>query len=228
MPRTTSLARASISALALALLPLTSHAHPVTFPGGTDITLLNTSIMRSWSANYSFTHWLSAGAKFIKLNHALTSQAYIGTVGLLPWRGNFETSQANFYLTAGAGVESALYTQNAVGYLSPEADWENRFVLVSAKYEILPGLKNTPRDLLRLRAGVAAFEGTADSINVWLLLQADYHTLDSNVPFAFYHPSQEVLRWQWTPMVRVTYQNTLAELGMSDNGATHLNFKVHF
>ena len=75
---------------------------------------------------------------------------------------------------------------------------------------------------------MAALEGTADSINVWFLLQADYHSIDSNVPFAFYHPSQEVLRWQWTPMVRVTYQNTLAELGMSDNGATHLNFKVHF
>jgi len=206
----------------------TASAHPVIYPGGVDITLLNTPIMREWMGSYSIKNWISVGGRFLRLNHAQNTTAWLGTVGLLPWRGNFETSQANFYLTAGAGIESTLYTQKWIGLISPEVDWENRFLLFSAKYTALPGSVNSPSDLLRLRAAVAAYEGQTDELNVWLMLQADYHTIDPVVLIPVLHPSQEVLRWQWTPMLRVTYKSTLFELGVSDNGATHVNMKAHF
>ena len=203
-------------------------AHPTIHEDGASLGFYSKPTFREWVASYSIKNWLSVGVRYFELNHQKNSQMGVATAGVLLWRGNYEDSQSNLWVTGGVGGENSVSSSSVAGFFSPEWDWESRTWMAAAKYELLPGISNAPNNLLRVRAGHAAFQGETEQLNIWLVMQVDYHPIgDINLPVTF-HPAQNLVELQWTPVRRLTYKNANLELGASNNGAGHLNFEVHY
>jgi hypothetical protein len=133
----------------------------------------------------------------------------------LAFRNNEKNSQANVYLSLGAGSADFKDDTNIVGLASVQADYETRRIYTLAHVETIQSSGGSDLNHFRYRAGVAPYLEGYEGIHTWLIAQVDYS------------PEMED-DWTVTPLVRVFHDNILLEAGVSLKGDPFFALITHF
>jgi len=142
-------------------------------------------------------------------------------------RWNTPDSQANVWVTLGAGVMSQSgdndYDNGGMGNLNNDAeaaatigisaDWETRRWYLSYENRFIAS--DDSKFHQSARVGVAPYIGSYNGINTWLMVQVD-HRPDEDESFAV------------TPFIRLYNQRIMGEIGISTRGDVLFNASVQF
>lgn len=191
--------------------------HPVTFKGGSTFSAFNQADMYDWQLNHTFIPRWSLGVDFIR--DTMEGRERYFLVPRLAWllhRWNETESQANIYVSAGAGLARKEGLNEAAISAALDADYETREIYLSAKTMLIAARNFDTFALYQARAGFAPYVGESDELHSWLLAQVQY------LPYA----REEVLRIG--PVLRMFYKTVLWELGVTARGNWNFNFMVHW
>lgn len=202
-----------IKLLFISLLMTQSYAfaHPVIYKGGTDVELELSPVMNNIYLGYTFHPKTAVAFDYFKFNE-LKTEFYFAKLNYRPLRINAVDSQANIYLSAGAGqkrFENKL-TSSSIGEI--HADWEDRDYYVSAFQKYISQEDEDPLWLSRARVGFAPFRADYNDVNIWFIAQFE---------------KMNGQHWETTPLMRTFYKNILWELGASLNGNYQFNLMFH-
>lgn len=171
-------------ALGISVIALSSfgaaEARPVSYPGGWTVMQHNNGNASSLHVHYSPTFQDSIGY------YAESNWAYDWTFQGVQYnrllkRWNTETSQANLYVKAAAGVADPFTggDESLAGFVEIAADWETRrwFTSYSARGHDMGFDRHFSQSA---RLGVAPYVGDFGDLHTWLMLevQHDPETLD--------------------------------------------------
>ena len=193
-----------------------SFAHPVSYKDAVGIMSYNNSKMNEVLLTYSINPKFAVATTYLRDSQ---SEFYIPRINFLLKRWNNDDSQANIYLSAGAGYEK--FNSNNYGVRLGEvvADWENRKYYTYAEHLYL-NRDNDQNTLIpeknynhtKVRIGFAPFLADYSDLNVWLILQTEKHNNESI---------------QSTQFLRFFMKNVLWEIGAGFDGSMAFNFMVH-
>lgn len=198
--------------------PLT-YAHPVIYKGGTMLASQNMEMFSDNQINYSFHQEWATGLNLWRFNRENGQTAQFGLLRLnhLLKRWNNDDSQANIYISTGAGVAESEFDREGTkaGFLGgAEADWETRTLFTSLKFYQFSAPKLVDVSVSQARIGLSPYEANFDKLQTWVMLQAMYMPqVEKNVVV--------------TPLLRFFYNNVLWEFGSSLRSEWFLNFMVH-
>ncbi|AZZ36587.1 hypothetical protein CIK05_07220 [Bdellovibrio sp. qaytius] len=186
-------------------------AHPVIYKGGTNIETEQNPEHQHLMLAYTFHPKTAVGFDYIKFNEEKT-EFYFAKLNYRLWRQNETDSQANAYLSLGAGQrrENQKYSDSEMAQLV--LDWENRDYYLSAFKEYISQKEADPIWHTRARAGLAPFRADYNDVNIWFIAQ--FEKVNGN-------------NWETTPLMRTFYKNILWELGASLNGNYQFNLMFH-
>ncbi len=196
-----------------------SYSHPVIYKDGTMIASQNMQMFSDNQINYSFHQKWATGLNLWRFNRDNGETAQFGLVRLnhLLKRWNSDDSQANIYLSTGAGVAESNFEHKGTkaGLLGgAEADWETRTLFTSFKFYQFSAPKLVDVSISQARIGFSPYEAEFDKLQSWVMLQAMYMPqVEKNVVV--------------TPLLRFFYNNVLWEIGSSLRSEWFLNFMVH-
>ncbi|MES2803303.1 MAG: hypothetical protein V4654_12485 [Bdellovibrionota bacterium] len=186
-------------------------AHPVIFKGGTVFESEQSPDHQHLSLSYTFHHKTAAAFDYMKFNE-LKTEFYFTKINYRLWRQNEVESQANIYLSLGAGQRRENQELSNSGLAQMNLDWENRDYYFSAFQEYISQKDLDPIWHSRVRMGLAPFRGDFEDVNVWFIAQ-------------FEKTNGE--HWETTPLMRTYFKNILWEVGASLNGNYQLNLMFH-
>lgn len=197
------------------LFSSTVFSHPVIFKGGYDLETESSPMMANYMFAYTFHTQASAGVeyfKFLPMSKEGPREFYFAKINYRPFRLNEVDSQANMYLSVGAGNQRKddKLTNSAIGEI--HLDWESRDYYVAGFQKYISQKDEDPLWLSRARVGLAPFRADYNDLNVWAIAQ-------------FEKTNGE--HWETTPLVRMFHKNILWELGASLNGNYQFNFMFH-
>ncbi|HEX2859247.1 MAG TPA: hypothetical protein VHP58_03510 [Alphaproteobacteria bacterium] len=203
-----------IGTLALmAALPVGVWARPITYPGGTNVMVGHDPMMDMVHADYTLNKdWALGWGSTYYREMNVSSHGPQVTRG---WRWNYPDSQANVYITGGAGPTFVNDAARPSGWGGVSVDWEDRrwFTQAGANFH---KTSNGPDYLWQsARVGVAPYIAEAGQLHSWLMVQVD-HTPGSRKT------------WSATPMVRQFYGDYLWEAGVSTRGGVMVNLMKTF
>lgn len=199
------------------LLAAGASAHPVIFKGGTVFESEQNTHKQHLGLSYTFHPKTALAFDYLKFNDIKT-EYYFTKVNYRLWRANEVESQANIYLSAGAGQRRVDDTLTNAAVAQIHADWEDRDYYISAFQKYIHADKmGSEADLdpiwqSRARVGLAPFRGDFNDVNVWFIAQFDKMNGE---------------HWETTPLMRTYYKNILWEVGASLNGSYQLNLMFH-
>lgn len=202
--------------LALSLLSTMAWAHPVSFKKGIGFMSYNSPTMNEVLLAYSFNSQFAVGSTYLR---DADSEFYIPRANYLVKRWNNEDSQANIYLSGGAGYEN--FNSKSYGVRLGEfvIDWEDRKYYTSLQHLYLnrDNDKNTllPKNYnhTKARVGFAPFLADYNDLNVWLILQGEKHNNEKQI--------------ELTQFLRFYMKNVLWEVGAGSKGTFAFNFMIH-
>jgi len=193
-------------------------AHPVSYKEAVGLMSYNTPQMNEILLTYSFTPHFALAGTYLRDSK---SEFYVPRANFLLKRWNNEDSQANVYLSGGAGYEKFGSKNYGVKLAEFVADWESRkyYVYFDHLYLNRDNRDNTmlpDRDYnhSKLRVGTAPFLADYADLNVWLILQGEKHLNESQI--------------EMTQFLRFYIKNTLWEVGARFDGGWAFNYMVHF
>ena len=186
-------------------------AHPVIFKGGTVFESEQSPEHQHLSLSYTFHQKTGVAFDYMKFNDAKT-EFYFTKLNYRLWRQNEVESQANIYLSLGAGQRRENQNLTNSGLAQINVDWENRDYYVSGFQEYILQEDLDPIWHSRARVGLAPFRGDYEDINVWFIAQFEKTNGES---------------WETTPIMRTYFKNILWEVGASLNGNYQLNLMFH-
>lgn len=188
-----------------------AYAHPVIFKGGTVFETDQNPHEQHLGLSYTFHPKTAAAFDYLKFNE-LKTEFYFAKMNYRLWRQNETESQANIYISLGAGQrrENQLLTNSGLAEL--HLDWEDRDYYVSAFQKYISQKDLDPIWMSRARFGLAPFRADYNDVNVWFIAQFDKMNGE---------------HWQTTPLMRTYYKNILWELGASLNGNYQINLMFH-
>lgn len=193
-----------------------SYSHPVIFKGGTVFETEQSPEHQHLMLAYTFHPKAAVGFDYIKFNKE-KSEFYFTKLNYRLFRQNEIESQANVYLSLGAGQrrdnqtsEDQNLTNSGMGQVI--VDWENRDYYFSAFQEYISQENLDPIWHTRARAGLAPFRADYNDVNIWFIAQFE---------------KQNGEHWETTPLMRTYYKNILWEVGASLNGNYQLNLMFH-
>lgn len=187
------------------------YSHPVIFKGGTVFETEQSPEHQHLMLAYTFHAKAAAGFDYIKFND-LKTEFYFAKINYRLWRQNEIDSQANVYLSLGAGQRREEQKLSDSGMGQVIVDWENRDYYLSAFQEYISQENLDPIWHTRARAGLAPFRADFNDVNVWFIAQFEKRNGE---------------RWETTPLMRTYYKNILWEIGASLNGNYQLNLMFH-
>lgn len=199
----------------LTLISSLAQAHPVSFKGGWGLMSYNRPDMMELLMTYSLNSNVAVSGTFLRTQE---SNFYIPRINFLGKRWNNTDSQANFYLSAGKGLE--IFNSNSYNANLGEivVDWESRKYYTSLQHLYI-NRENKDNDLIKenynytkFRAGFAPFLADYEDLNIWLIAQEE-KTTDG--------------RFQFSQFVRFYKKNVLWEIGAGKDGSFSFNFMVH-
>lgn len=201
------------------LASTTTYAHPVIYKGGTMIASQNMEMFSDNQINYSFHQKWATGLNLWRFTKENKDTAQFGLVRLnhLLKRWNNDDSQANIYISTGAGVAESEFNQKGTkaGFLGGiEGDWESRVLFTSLKFYQFSAPKLVDVSVSQARIGYSPYEAGFDKLQSWVMLQAMYMPQVERTVVV-------------TPLLRFFYNNVLWEVGSSLRGEWFLNFMVH-
>lgn len=206
-----------LGAFLLLLLPSPTFANPVSFKDGWGIMPTFTPDWSDLQLNYSLSSKHAVGASLMyREGKDRTATFVLGQYNLLLKRWNAPESQANLYLSGGAGGRHEEGGSDAVaGYAAFEANYETRRVYTSASGESLRSPDGINFTRLRYRAGFAPYKAPIDELQTWIIGQFDY------MP----EMKDEI---SVTPLLRLFYNNLALEIGVNLEGTSFLAGMAHF
>lgn len=198
------------------LTALTAQAHPVSYKDAVGIMSYNNSQMNEILMTYSLNPNFAIGATYIREKR---SEFYIPRLNFLVKRWNNDDSQANFYLSAGSGIEKYGSNHYNVRLAELVADWESRkYYVYLEQLHMLRDNKDNPQwqqrddNHTKFRWGFAPFLADYNDLNIWFVAQFTKHN-DENT--------------EATQFLRFYMKNTLWEVGSDFNGGFAFNFMIH-
>lgn len=197
--------------LILFLFSSFANAHPVIFKGGIVFETDQNSSEQHLGLSYTFHPKTAAAFDYLKFNDSKT-EFYFTKLNYRLWRQNKTESQANIYLSLGAGLRREDQQLSNTGLAEIHLDWEDRDYYVSGFQKYISQKDLDPLWMSRARFGLAPFRGDYNDVNVWFIAQFDKMNGDS---------------WQTTPLMRTYFKNILWEIGASLNGNYQLNLMFH-
>ncbi len=209
-----------ITSLLLGIIVYSSMAmaHPVSYKGATGLMSYNNPQMNEILLTYSFTPNFALAVNYLRDSK---SEFYIPRLNFLLQRWNNEDSQANIYLSGGAGYEKFNSKNFSAKLIELVADWENRQYYVYFDHLYL-NRDNQDNLLLperyynhsKFRLGTAPFLAEYKDLNVWLIVQGEKHVNKSQI--------------EMTQFLRFYIKNILWEVGARFDGGWAFNYMVHF
>jgi hypothetical protein len=193
-------------------------AHPVSYKEAVGLMSYNTPQMNEVLLTYSFTPQFALAATYLRDSK---SEFFIPRANFLLKRWNKEDSQANIYLSGGAGYEKFGSRTYDARLGEVVADWESRKYYVYFDHLFI-NRDNQDNTLLpekeynhsKLRVGTAPFLADYEDLNVWLILQGEKHLNKPQI--------------EMTQFLRFYMKNTLWEVGARFDGGWAFNYMVHF
>lgn len=196
-----------------------AFARPVSYPGGWTVILNQDDERISSLVHYTIDAKHSVGLRNEYWDEKQL-QLHALQVNYLIKRYNMPSSQANFYLTGGAG-----YARSDLGnfdgkeglgaFTGFSADWETRryFTMYENRLTYADRIdKFYTQDAM---IGIAPYIGDYGDLHTWLMLHAE-HIPENKDPVII------------TPMVRLFKGMNLFELGVSEKGDVLTNFTHRF
>lgn len=193
-------------------------AHPVSYKEAVGLMSYNTPQMNGILLTYSLTPHFAVAATYLRDSK---SEFYIPRANFLLKRWNNDDSQANIYLSGGAGYEKFGSQNYGVKLAEFVADWESRkyYIYFDHFYLSRDNQDNTllpDRDYnhSKLRLGTAPFLADYSDLNIWLILQGEKHLNEAQI--------------ELTQFLRFYMKNTLWEVGARFDGGWAFNYMIHF
>ncbi len=130
-------------------------------------------------------------------------------------RWNLEDGQANIYVSAGAGAAFQGARSNAAIFGGVMADYETRrFFLLYENDAAYAG------DVMQYhwhsgRVGWAPYKVDYEKVQPWIMIKTDYR-------------SDQLHKWQVTPMVRLFTPNWMVEAGVNTRGKPMINLMLQW
>lgn len=194
-------------------VPWAGWARPITYPGGTNVMVgtdpmvdmihIDHTLNKDWAVG-----WASSYAPEMNVSTH-------GPQVTRGWRWNYPDSQANVYLTGGAGPTLVGDKAKASAWGGASVDWEDRRWYTQAGTSFHTTADGPDSLWQSARVGVAPYVAEAGELHSWLMLQVD-HTPGARET------------WSATPMVRQFYGDYLWEAGVSTRGGVMLNLMKTF
>jgi hypothetical protein len=159
--------------LATSLYSNLALAHPVSFEGGTMVTSTYNEELLDNVANYTFLPATSVGLQQIRVKDEGERRDLLSTNISHRFRRNNLHSQANLYLTLGAGAEIES-SEAMLAQFGVQADWESRrlYTLAALDSNVIDGNKDIAS--YKYRFGFAPYLSNFDEIGTWLIGQVEY------------------------------------------------------
>ncbi len=191
-------------------------AHPVSYKDAVGIMSYNTSKMNEILLTYSLNPKFAVATTYLRDSE---SEFYIPRINFLLKRWNNDDSQANIYLSAGAGYEKFNSNNYSVRLGEVIIDWESRKYYTYFEHLYLRRdndqnnlIPNKDYNHTKARIGFAPFLADYSELNVWLILQTEKHNNESI---------------QSTQFLRFFMKNVLWEIGAGFDGSMAFNFMIH-
>jgi hypothetical protein len=207
---------ASLLILPIVFLASKASAHPVSFRGGIGLMPEYTNSRQEIEMNYSLSRKEALGLLAVRADTEDGDATFvIPKFNYLAYRDNEKNSQANVYISLGAGGAEFKDDTDLVGLASVQADYETRRIYTLAHIETIQSSGGSDLNHFRYRAGFAPYVEGYEGIHTWLIGQVDYSPEMSD-------------DWTVTPLVRVFYSNLLLEAGVSLKGDPFFALITHF
>lgn len=206
-----------ILGLLTSLLSMMAVAHPVSYQDGIGIMSYNSQKMNELLLTYSFTPRFAVANTYLRDSK---SEFYIPRANFLLKRWNEPNSQANFYISAGTGLEK-FGSQTSSAHLGEVVlDWESRKYYTYLEHLYIRR-SNTANPLIpiqdynhtKLRMGFAPFLADYEDLNIWFISQFEKHNEESQI---------EAIQF-----LRFYRKNVLWEIGAGFDGSIAFNFMIH-
>lgn len=193
----------------------TAQAKPISYVGGTMIMQENDETGHTLSLDYTFSPRYAVGL-YAKQQSGGKEYNTVGPqFNSLLKRWNLPDGQANIFNSSGVGVTRYHGENVAAAWTDILADYETRRVFASYEFNLMHSAGVETSAWQRSRVGVAPYRANYDDLSTWLMVQVDHHpTKDRSVVV--------------TPLVRVFYQTTLAEFGVSNDKTVLFNIYQQF
>lgn len=205
--------RVALTGLMAGALPLAGWARPITYPGGTNVMVGHDPLMDMVHADYTINKNWAVG--WADTNYRQDDYNTHGPQVTRGWRWNYPDSQANVYVSGGAGPTFIDDKTRLSGWGGASVDWEDRRFYTQAGTNFQT-TANGPDSLWQsARVGVAPYIAEAGGLHSWLMLQVD-------------HTPGEKKTWSATPMLRQFWGDYLWEAGVSTRGGVMLNLMKTF
>lgn len=206
--------------MALACFVQPTLARPVTYPGGkmSMTEVMGDTLLTQF--DYTLSRRVAVGVYGLREDGGRRLSTGLVANYLLV-RRNTEESQANAYLTAGAGPSWERRPgrrgrdADPSGWLAAEADWETRRYFVGAMGVVNLSNDGDVETGFRTRLGVAPYVADAGALHTWLFLQVGRAAEDG----------EDV---QVTPVVRLFRGDVLVEGGVSHKGQAFATLWFYF
>ncbi len=205
------------AALFITFLGLTAagFAHPISYKNALSIMHWNQAEENETMVTYTFHRQAAVAAMYHRMVLDGVETKYAGPqFNYLVKRWNKLESQANVYVTAGAGTYEYGSREKSAAALTVEADYETTKIYLSSKFMgHFPEIGGNVY-AARYRAGVSAYPFEFDELSSWFIIDVQ-------------HNSRMEHEVTVTPVLRLFYKNILLETGSSLDGDWMLNFMVH-
>ena len=202
--------------LCLVFISSNVHAHPVTFKGGTAITVKSLPNNVSTEVNHSFNPNVAASGVFINRKSATkTLSGFTMGVNLLLKRWNGTHSQANVYALGSMGIKTSEPAGGLLSIGGLQLDFETlRFYTATSSRMIWAGQDKWVDTTVRI--GFAPYEADYTSLQSWIVAQVMYmHTPDGD----------RVIPGM---LMRFFYRTVLWELGADLYGRPWIQLMAHY
>lgn len=209
--------RRLILGILINLVCVRALSHPVSFKDAVSLMSYNSAQMNELLLTYSLSSRVATGVMYLRNSN---SEFYIPRINYLVKRWNQDDSQANFYLSAGAGEEK--YNGKLHGAQLGEIvlDWESRkyytyfdHIYIRRTHDQNSLISGQDYNHSKLRLGFAPFLADYEDLNIWVIAQIDQHNSSS--------------KYEATQFIRFYRKNVLWEIGAGFDGSFAFNFMLH-
>lgn len=200
--------------LFLFLFPPSVLAHPIIYKNGWVFWGMFRENMHSIRTSYTFHPKLSLELKNQWFENIDNYRDYTFGLNYLAKRWYGEDSQANLYFSLNSGYYNARSLDGFTTQGSLIWDWESRKYYTAGRVTSFYFNQDINMQY-QLRLGIAPYIAKMDTLQTWLILQAEYFQKNNkNIDL--------------TPMLRFFYKNVLWEVGTNLKGNYFLTLMVHF
>ena len=214
-PSTTLLAAAAAVLLTLVSVNK-AWPHPVIYEGGTVLMDGYQRHRNDFHAHHSLSSRLAVGLAYTsaKDDGGERTDYVLARINHLAARRNRAGSQANLYLSAGAGLRTRDGHQAPAALLAVQADYETLRFYTKFDGEALLSEGGHNMRRLRYRIGLAPYGADFDGLQTFIILDSAYRPDMAD-------------QWSVGPTLRFFYSRFLFEVGVNFDGSPQLMLMYH-